>query len=287
MTSRTATSKSRRFKLWLACVLLWSTVACRVVDHPSKVFAGQDTPDSGDITHQDVSDTVTAQTLLGRIEQRANTVRTLSADLVYDRIQRLVGDRQRRFGSLVYEAGPPARFAVRFDRLMVDRRLEHDERWYIFDGQWLVERYDEQKLFIKRQVVPPDDDNPPERQADPLALGAGPFALPVSLKKQQVLKRYEAALINPVEGELPQPAYQLRLIPKKEYPCDFTQIDLWYDRQTLLPVRARTVDDSDNESVITLRRLRENDAVDAASLDTTPPESPAWRVEIKPWQSQR
>ncbi len=200
--------------------------------------------------------------------------------MIYDRIQRLVGDRQRRFGNLTYDAGPPARFAIHFDRLLVDQRLDRDERWYIFDGRWLVERYDQEKLMIKRETAPPDADQP----ADPLALGSGPFALPVTLKKDVVLKRFDVSLIDPTKDDPPNSVH-LRLSPKPTQPDDVYPVNLWYDRQTLLPVRVQTVDDSDNETLIQLNQLRANDPIDPATIDTSPPTDPSWRVEVKPWRA--
>src|SRR5262245_27236656 len=58
--------------------------------------------------------------LLDRIEAKSKDLRTFKADLRYDRNQILVSDKQRRFGSIVYVVGPPAKFAVHFDRLVVD-----------------------------------------------------------------------------------------------------------------------------------------------------------------------
>ena len=222
-----------------------------------------------------------AHELLRLIEMRTSTVKTLQAKLVYDRTQQLVGDRQRRFGTLVYEKGPPAGFAVHFDRLLVDRRMDHDDRWYIFDGQWLAERYDDQKLFIKRQVIPPhstDDDHAPP---DPLALGAGPFALPIGLKREQIVKRFDVSLTPPADDDSP---FHLHLVPKPDHPSEFTEIDLWYERKRLLPTRVRTIDDSENETVVALSQFRVNEQADADTINTSPPTEPGWRIEVKPWQ---
>ena len=221
---------------------------------------------------------------LDRIEQRAATIKTLHAKLRYDRTQQLVGDRQRRFGNLVYDAGPPGKFAVHFDRLLVDRRLDRDDRRYIFDGQWMVERYEQEKIFIKRQIAPPPDTQTHDKQpqTDPLALGDGPFVLPLTFDKAQLLKRFDVMLILPTDDD-PSQSVHLHLTPKHSHDNRFTELDLWYDRETLLPVRARTIDDSENESVIDLTDVRVNEPIDPAVLDTTPPTTDDWRVEIKPW----
>ncbi|MEE9212660.1 MAG: outer membrane lipoprotein carrier protein LolA [Phycisphaeraceae bacterium] len=218
---------------------------------------------------------------LDRIEHRSAQIATLQARLRYDRIQVLVGDEQRRFGKLFYEAGPPARFAIHFDKLVTDQnRLERQDRWYIFDGRWLVERLDDQKQYRKYEIIPPDAE--PE-QADPLALGQGPFAVPLDFRKDRVLQRFEASLVAPADDDPPDTVH-LHLVPKPGFGSDVTEIDLWYDRQSLLPVRARTIDESENEAVIDLTRPRVNEPVDPTLFDTSVPKARGWLVEIKPWE---
>jgi len=231
---------------------------------------------------QQPQQTLDTNALLDRIEQRAATIKILHAKLRYDRIQQLVGDRQRRFGDLVYDAGPPGKFAVHFDRLLVDRRLDRDDRRYIFDGQWMVERYEKEKIFIKREIAPPKNATTDHPQADPLALGDGPFVLPLTFDKAQLLKRFDVSLTPPADGDPPQSVH-LHLTPKHSHDNRFTELDLWYGGKTLLPLRARTIDDSENESVVDLTEVRINEPIDPAVLDTTPPTTDDWRVEIKPW----
>lgn len=227
--------------------------------------------------------------LLSRIEQRADQIDTLHAKLTYDRIQGLLGDKQRRFGELWYDGRTPARFAVHFDKLYVNGRGDKQNRWYIFDGQWLVERLDDRKQFIKRQIVaPPTKDNPRPKQADPLALGEGPFPVPIKIKKDQVLKRFDVKLIEADEKTDPKgaPTHHLRLTPKKDRPIDLTQIDLWFDQSSLLPVKVRTTDDSENETVVSLRNAVTNKPIDKKTFDTSVPKTRGWLIEIKPWEGK-
>lgn len=226
-----------------------------------------------------------AEAWLEKIEQRAADITTLQAEVRYDRIQGLVGDSQRRFGSLVYVMGPPARFAVHFDLLLADTRLDRQDRRYIFDGQWLVERYDNEKLFIKRQIVPPPVPGEEARPPDVLALGAGPFAVPITQKKDEVLRQFEVAIVEPQEGD-PENSVHLKLTPRFGKPTEFTEIDVWYNRESLLPLRVRTIDESENESVIQLSNVRLNDPVEPVLIDTAEPADPGWRVEVTLYDEQ-
>ena len=228
-----------------------------------------------------------AADLLARIEARSHGLTTLHAKLTYDRIQGLLGDKQRRVGELWYAGGPPARFAVHFDKLLVNRRAVQQDRWYIFDGQWLVERLDDKKQFIKRQVVaPPTKDAPNPKPADPLALGQGPFPVPIKIKKDEVLKRFEVTIIDPSAKDDPKDTktHHLRLVPKKDRRNILTRIDLWFDQSTLLPVQVRTMDESENETVVALRDTKVDEPIEKETFDTAVPKGDGWLIEIKPWE---
>lgn len=235
-----------------------------------------------------------AEQWVQRIAQRHAAVRTLQARLTYDRIQDLLGATERRFGRLVYDAGPPGRFAVHVDRLLVDDRLEEQDRWYVFDGRWLVERLKDRRQFLARQVISPDTD--PADQ-DPLALGRGPFVVPIGPNARHMLERFvvsvitsedesdEAATEEAHDVTLADDMLHLRLVPRDHDRTDFASIDIWYDGDSLLPQRVRSVDQSQNVSDIFLRDAQLDEPVDPAIFDTTPPAERGWEVEITPWES--
>ncbi len=226
-----------------------------------------------------------AVALLERLEARSADLNTLQAKLVYDRIQGLTGDKQRRFGTLYFVSGPPARFAAHFDRRLADRRIDKQDRWYIFDGVWLVEKLADQepKQFFKRQIVPPDVK--PE-DANPLALGGGPFVLPVNMKKDLVLQRFNVTLVAPEKMDPPDTVH-LHLTPRGDQRNEVTEVDLWYSNKGLLPVRVRTYDeDSENESIIALTDHKTNEEINAKLIDTSEPKEKGWDVVITPWEDR-
>lgn len=212
---------------------------------------------------------------LDRIEQRTDDVSTLRAKVTYDTIQGLLGDEQRRFGTLYYEAGPPARFAIHLDRLVVDNALRPQDRWYVFDGQWLAERIADEKTFIRRELVPPGEER------DLLRIGEGPFAIPLDLEKDKVLERFEVALVEDQPAEV-ENSVHLRLTPRPDVDIEQEQIDIWYDRDNLLPVRVHTREEASEESVIRLRDIELGEPIAAERFDTTPPTEPGWQIELKP-----
>lgn len=231
--------------------------------------------------------------LLDRLEKRGKELKSLQADFIYRRTQGLLGDVQVRLGALAHARQPKSRFAVRFTRRVVNQALRDDKQHFIFDGSWLVEKTFANKMFIKRQVVAPG------QTFDPLAIGQGPFPMPLGQKRKQVLKLFNVEKIDPAKdleesdaAKLPEKCIRLKLIPKVDPKTgkpavEFERVDLWYDAQTLLPVMVRTADESENQTDVILRNIvvdKLDKKAAAEWFDTaTPKPGSGWRVQIKPW----
>lgn len=232
------------------------------------------------VTSPLANDDPQADQWLTRIEERSDKLISFRAKVRYDVIRGLERDRQRRIGTLLFTPGPPARFRAQFTRLIVDDRAQEQDRRYIFDGQWLVERLGDQKLFIKRQIVPPDSE---PGQTDPLRLGEGPFSLPITLKKAEILRQYKVTMVAS-EPTDPAGTVRLRFIPRAGRRTNIEQIDVWYQNDTLLPVRAVTLDDSENESVVDLTDSKIDEPYEPSDFEVAEPKEAGWRIEIKPWE---
>lgn len=219
--------------------------------------------------------------LLEKLEKQSKATQSLQAIVRYDLNQLLQGDEQTRFGKLIYVAGPPAKFAVHFETLRVDKKAVPSNRWYIFDGQWLVEKLADKKQFFKWQVVAPDA---PPADADPLGLGRGPFVVPVALRKDLVLKKFKVEIAAADAKGDPKNSVHLVLKPLRGQRVNFTQIDLWYDKDTLLPQRARTINASETESIIHLSDVKLNTTIEGNPMDTAEPKDTGWEVQITPWE---
>ena len=241
-----------------------------------------------------------AEPWLERIEEKASALSTLQARLVWKRVEPLRGDEQTRFGRLVYAARKPARFAVHFERTWIDvdgkKQPVVQNRWYIYDGVWLVEKLEDKKQFIKRQVGPlPNQADPASRAEDPLLSGNGPFVLPLSLRKAEVLARFNVKLLDSAEPEDDEEsdelakrlkdALRLRFTVRPPRQMEFTAVDLWYDRATLLPLRVVTLDKRGNESTLGLHKHEINAPIDESLMDTTEPKA-GWNVTVTPWEGR-
>ena len=226
-----------------------------------------------------------AEAWLERIEAAAGNVTTLTADLRYDRNQLLLGDEQRRFGTLVYQAGPPPKFKIHFDKKFVDGAWNQPDLYYIYDGQWLLKRDHENKTAVRYQLVPDQDeaeqDDPgraaPESHGQ-MELGEGPFPIPLNLKKDRVLEKFDVT-VAPVHDDDPNNSIHLTLTPKKNNDTDLTVIDLWFDRDTLQPALVSTLDDSETQTVVKLTETVVNAELPDQTFDTSLPIEPGWQID--------
>lgn len=243
----------------------------------------------------------TADDLLAALEKADEGVRTLSADVRYDRTMKLAGDRHIREGRLYFVQEPAAQdakkrkrsFGVHFDTLLVGERLADSPQVFVFDGVWFVEKRAAEKRYTKREVARAGDD------FDPLKVGEGPMPLPIGQKAADIKAKYRAELLDPADGlreeekaGLPflSNTWQLRLTPhpvavepgKPRPREEFKEIRLWYQRDTLLPRLARTTSRGGDESFVVLLNLRTNETLPPDALDASePPADAGWDVQVE------
>jgi hypothetical protein len=258
----------------------------------------------------------TADDLLNALETADQGLQSLTADVKYDRTFEIQGDRQIHLGRLWFVSDPPKsagdppqrKFAIHFDRVFIGPVQRTQDKTYIFDGQWMMEKDGESKFFQKKQVVGPGE------HFDPLKVGEGPFVLPIGQRKGDILKRFNVELLpsgagldaakdateedkqaaESAKGDV-EGAYQLKLTPRDgAKDDDFSEVRLWYKRGKqgeLLPRMARTVNPAGDVSLVLLINVEvqlagkpENAAakVPPETLDTTPP--PGWDGTTQAWR---
>ena len=255
-------------------MLLWMPIGCAT--GPVPVTGPARAPDPVD-------------ELLEKLERAADDLRDFSANIRYDKWDAVLERTEIRTGKVIYQvdqADGSKRFAILLERLIVGNRARNQRKHYIFDGSWLVEIDHDAKVFIKRQIVAPD------KQFDPLKLGEGPFPLPIGQPKDEVLARFDVQRIDaPKEGLLKNlsDVYGLRLTPKPNTPEaeDFQRVDLFYDRQTLLPTGINVLEVNGDHKTVRLRNLRRNQGVDEDKLSIkTPDPKQGWHIDVRPWRPQ-
>ena len=217
--------------------------------------------------------------LLNKIEAASAKLKTLKARIRYSRTQSLTGDEQVRFGDFYYQAkqgNESTQFAVLFDRLLVNenKNARKMQTWYIFDGNWLLERDHEDKQATRREMVPKGA----ERDSE-LSLGDGRLPIPLRLKAQQVLKSYHVTL--PKREDADPKLYHLRLTPRKAGDDD-QPLDLWFNKESLLLYSVETEVDGDVVK-LNLPTPKPNHAIKAEVFNTALPDpKDGWQVQEVP-----
>ncbi|MBX2851424.1 MAG: outer membrane lipoprotein carrier protein LolA [Phycisphaeraceae bacterium] len=249
--------------------------ACSAAGQPAEE-AGPEPPAVAEQDEPKADEEVRA--LLDRIEAASAKLNTLKTRVRYTRLQGLTGDEQRRFGDFYYVAGDKdkaTRFAVLFDRLVIDERARPMKTWYIFDGNWLLERDHEDKTAVRRELVTKGAE-----RSDMLNMGEGQLPIPLKLKADAVLKQYKVKKLKDVPfGD--QTLHHLTLTPRKGGP-GVTPVQLWFDSKTLLLQKIVTEEDGDEiEMLFPTPKL--NPEIDSGVFDTKlPSKEDGWQVQEVP-----
>lgn len=231
---------------------------------------------------------VEVNNLLDQLEQSAADLQAFTADIQYEKEDVILGRRELRTGDLIYHQDRQSNeksFAILFDTAIIAGRRQKDPKHYVFNGRWLAEIDPANKQFIKREIVPPG------RQLDPLKLGEGPFPLPIGQPKAEVLARFDVTVAEmPRDGLLKdlQNVQGISLVPKAgtREAREYSKVDLFYDRTTLLPVGIITVDIGSERKVVRFNNVQRNPALkpeQLARLDIAEPNPREWRIDVRPW----
>jgi outer membrane lipoprotein-sorting protein len=226
--------------------------------------------------------------LLDRLEHGHADLRDFQADIYYLKWDNVLERDEIRTGEVLYQVQPGGskRFAILLKKLYVRNRAREHRKHYVFDGSWLVEIDHESKMFIKRQIVPPD------KEFDPLKLGEGPFPLPVGQPKDEVLARFKVRRVHEPDDKTlakrlaGRPVDGLRLVPRPGTPPaeEFLHAELFYDRESLLPIGVSVTEINGDRKMVVLSKLKRNAGVDEKKLSIEEPDArDGWRIDIEPW----
>lgn len=223
----------------------------------------------------------TAGDWLTFLEASAGELQTLAARVTMTKIVEFLDDESIRYGDLKYAAADEThdavRFAVRFTHLSIDDEVQQIDQAYIFGGRWLLDLDAQDRTATRRELVP-------EGERAELGLGDGPFLIPLNLKKDRLLQRFEVELIPAAEDDPQTDAgcFHLRLTPRPGVEAEAEQLDLWFDREDLLPRRAASLEDDGDRTIVELSKLNPNADLDADAFDTALPTDQGWQLQVVP-----
>ena len=270
----------------------------------NKVSAQQEVakPSSGSATSATAASPVdsTAQfqstdAMLSALEKAGDTIRSLRANLIYDRVDAVSENRERRTGQSVLTQDSQQlksrTLAIMFDQFIdASGHASPQTQRFVFHGGWLFEFDDARHQLIARELVAPGE------QLDPLRIGEGPVPIPIGQKKDEVLRRFEVQL-----APLPEQPLLKRLVniqglvmrPKLNAGVDpdLAEIYVWYDLGTLMPVAVAATTKGGDQKILLLTKLELNKELDVtakALLATDPPvttdKGAAWRRDVRPYK---
>lgn len=270
----------------------------------NKVSAQQEVakPSSGSTTSVTTASAVdsTAQfqstdAMLSALEKAGDTIRSLRANVIYDRVDAVSENRERRTGQIVLTQDSQQlksrTLAIMFDQFIdASGHASPQTQRFVFHGGWLFEFDDARHQLIARELVAPGE------QLDPLRIGEGPVPIPIGQKKDEVLSRFEVQL-----APLPEQPLLKRLVniqglvmrPKLNAGVDpdLAEIDVWYDLGTLMPVAVAATTKGGDQKILLLTKLELNKELDVtakALLATDPPmttdKDTAWRRDVRPYK---
>lgn len=176
---------------------------------------------------------------LDALDEVGRGLKSFSADVKLGETDNVAQDTVTRTGKVLYQARGQgdARLRVTFDARIQDGASLAQKIEYLLDKGWLVDRNYARKIEVNRQVLRPGE------KMNLLKLGEGPFPLPIGQKKEDVHKQFEVKKIELAEGELDKTIH-LELTPKPgtRFERNFTDIDVWVDLNSHMPVRIQTED---------------------------------------------
>lgn len=242
--------------------------------------------------------------LLTALAEKDAQTTTLSAAVRYININALENDRQERRGKLAIsnsdnaDSSQSRRYAVQFNQLIIDDRLDQIDEHFIFDGRWFVERKPEEKQFTKRELVPAGD------TLDPMELMRdAPFWVSLGQDQDRLLASYDTQLLPTSDGlignldfpelkwfaELPHVVgtLQLKLTPKpgSGFEDDWEWVRIWTNPDTLQPSLYIKADWTGDLQIVELFGAKTNEDIPASVFDTTAPDARSgWRVQISTWR---
>lgn len=220
--------------------------------------------------------------LLDQIEAKAKTIHSMDSRIRLTRKQGLLGDEQVRFGRFRYAAAQaatdtPAKARIDFDGVVVDGKKENADIHYVFDGHWLLETNAKDHAATRREIRTKDD------PVDALAIGGGPWPIPLSFEKTAVLAKFTVHLGPAGPAADGRQALRLILTPRPGAKLEVDRMVLVFEKDTWEPIGATSLRGEDATEVL-LAKPAFNGELPPDVFDTKAPEGAGWHVEEVPKQ---
>lgn len=222
--------------------------------------------------------------ILTRLESQK--VASLAAEVSWQQqyVIDLPEDATTKIGRIWYQdVKPVARFVIHFTRSIASGRRDTLDERHMFDGEWYTEMQSRSKSFVRQQVRRATD------PGDPYRIGQGVFPLPFGQKKEDIVREFVAALVDPLPADPPDTDH-VRLTPRPGTRIGevYGQMDFFVSRRgdlAGLPIRVRVAKKDGAGKVnatitITFDDVRLNTGVEDSVFDLQPPDG--YQVTVEP-----
>lgn len=210
--------------------------------------------------------------ILDELEAAGRKFPAIRADVEHKTTNAELGLTEEHTGWVAYQAGGekrPPKFRIHFETLRQNdgpkRRRRVD---YAFDGKLLTEAKHTARIVTTYHV-------PKDQMVNPTRLGKGPFPVPFGQKADDVLEYFDV-ITRPPEKLDPKNTVYLELTTRKEHAkqLNFTQLRMWIDSKTYLPVKIESTDKNKNITTAAFANLRTNEKLEEKMFR---PSYPGWQ----------
>jgi len=221
--------------------------------------------------------------ILNAQELAGSKYETIRAELEYTVVDIGLGDSEKRAGWLAYRKADgrnSAMIRIHFEKLKQDEgpwiRQKED---YAFDGEWATVAKHATRQMELYQVAPPGE------KVAALKLGKGPLPpLPFGQKAADVLEYFEVTTRPPAKTDPNNSVYlKLRARGRHREELDFRQLEIWFDKETFLPVKI--VGRHRNRSIHTVE-LKSSKVNVKLEKNVFRMSRRGWKVIIRPYEKQ-
>jgi outer membrane lipoprotein-sorting protein len=175
--------------------------------------------------------------ILDRLEEKGQAIKGLGCKLTYKYVTvEPVEDAQVKEGELLFAVGEPnSKFLIHFTSMIAEGVAIERHEYFLFDGEWLIERNDKARTVIRRQIVRTGE------KVDPFKLGKGPFPLPFGQKREDILRNFKVTAEKFEVGD-PRNSEHLHCVPlpNTELATKYSRVEIYIDKDLELPTRIVT-----------------------------------------------
>jgi len=229
-----------------------------------------------------LSPTSSVDDILNALDARGQNLTDFSANVKLSETDSNTGDTTVTSGEVSFARKPDGevQMHIHFDKIQrPDGATRPDDRDYVLIDGWLDERDNLQKTDDKRQIAQPGE------KMDLFKL-AGPIALPIGQKPEDVKNLFDVKKVDPAKGDPPNTVHiQLTPIPHTHYAGQFKTIDVWVDCNTNMPCRIETLDAQETTDKTTdLSNVKLNLGLPSNVFDLPPIPEHGWQQIVEPFK---